>query len=122
MFTFMPSESRKQVPGSWICGAVDAADRTKFEEVRAILLMWLWLFTFARSESPLPKTRNGKEDFNPEKQLCLGDVRIAKVAGKSTALFRLKGIKQDTLGQRAAAQGEGDWVIVASTGDQFDTS
>jgi hypothetical protein len=47
-------------------------------------------------------------------------VRVASVAGKLTAQFRLKGIKQDTLGQRATAQGDGDWVIVASTGDQYD--
>ena len=117
MLTFMPSESRKQVPGSWISGAVDTADRTNFDDVRAVLLMLMLLFTFARSESPLPKTKDGKENFDPEKQLCLSDVRIKLVADKTTAQFRLKGIKQDTLGQRAAAQGEGDWVIVAGTGD-----
>ena len=82
--------------------------------------MLLLLFTFARSESPLPKTKDGKENFDVEKQLCLRDVRISRVEGVSTAQFRLKGIKQDTLGQRAAAKGDGDWVIVAATGDKFD--
>ena len=47
-------------------------------------------------------------------------MRISRVEGVSTAQFHLKGIKQDTLGQRAAARGDGDWVIVAATGDKFD--
>ena len=116
----MPAESRKQVPGSWINGAVDGANRESFSDVRAIFLMLLLLFTFARSESPLAKTKAGKENFDPEKQLCLQDVRILRVEGVSSAQFRLKGIKHDTLGQRAAAKGDGDWVIVAATGDKFD--
>ena len=104
VLTFMPAESRKQVPGSWINGAVDGADRGNFNDVRAVLLMLLLLFTFARSESPLAKTKDGKENFDVEKQLCLRDVRILKVQGMSTAQFRLKGIKQDTLGQLRATE------------------
>jgi hypothetical protein len=120
VLTFMPSESRKEVPGSWVAGAVAAADPLVFEEVRAVLIMLMLLFTFARSESPVPKNLTGPGAFNSEKQLCSCDVRVATVAGKQTVQFRLKGIKQDTLGQRATAQGDGDWVIVGSTGDQYD--
>ena len=99
---------------------MDGESRESFSDVRAIFLMLLLLFTFARSESPLAKTKVGKENFDVEKQLCLRDVRISRVEGVSTAQFRLKGIKQDTLGQRAAVKGDGDWVTVAATGDKFD--
>ena len=119
VLTFMPSESRKEVPGAWIAGAVAHADPTSFRDCRAILLMLLLLFSFARSESPVAKNLTGPDSFDAEKQLCVRDVRVQVVAGKRTGQFRLKGIKQDTLGQRATAQGEGDWVIIGETGDDF---
>lgn len=112
VLTFMPSESRKEVPGSWIAGAVRGADPASMADCRAVLIMLLLVYTFARSESPVPKNRTGPDSFNDEKQLCVKDVRVRTVAGRRTAQWRLKGIKQDTLGQRAAAQGDGDWVIV----------
>ena len=79
---------------------------------------------FARSESPLPTSVNGADAFNADIRsyvFVVCDVQVRQIKGVATAQFFLKGIKQDTLGQRATAQGDGDWVIVARTGDQYDT-
>jgi hypothetical protein len=84
-------------------------------------LMLVLLYTFARSESPLAKANSGEGEFDLEKHLAKQDVQFVVVEKLPSVRFRLKEIKQDPLGQRAAAQGEGDWVVVASTApDAYD--
>jgi hypothetical protein len=77
--------------------------------------MVMLLFTFARSETPLPQAQ---ASFDPDKQLQLKDVVAAATAGAPNtfyARFRLKKIKQDRRMERPEARGNADWVIVGDT-------
>ena len=108
----MPAEPRKEVPFEWILGAAAAVDLTNFREVQAMLLMLMLLFTFSRSETPLPESHTGRNCFDKLKHLQVADVRMIVHEGVKAIGFRLKGIKQDPRMQRPAAQGDGDWVYV----------
>ena len=81
VLTFVPSEPRKEVPGSWIVGAAAHADRSVFWEVQAVLLQLILLYTFSRSETPLAQAYTGDGKFDPLKNLQVRDVKVETVAG-----------------------------------------
>ena len=112
VLTFVPAEPRKEVPGAWILGAAAGVDVSCFWEVQCMVLMLMLLFTFSRSETPLPGAASGENGLDFSKHLLVQDVKLEIVGGKRTVGFRLKAIKQDPRMQRPAAQGEGDWVWV----------
>lgn len=110
--TFVPGEPRKEVPGAWIQGAAAAADTESFHDCRAMCAMLMLLYTFCRSETPLPQSHTGENAMDPAKHLRKCDVRIELVGGRLSVGWRLKAIKQDPRMQRDSAQGDGDWVWV----------
>ena len=110
--TFVPGEPRKEVPGAWVQGAAMVADTDSFQDCRAMCVMLMLLYTFSRSETPLPQSHTGDNAMDPAKHLQKKDVQVATVGGKLSVGWRLKAIKQDPRMQRDSAQGEGDWVWV----------
>ena len=52
-------EPRKPVPLSVIQASLERVDLSSFVEVQAALLIVMLFFTFARSESPCPKSFSG---------------------------------------------------------------
>jgi hypothetical protein len=78
--------------------------------VQAAVLMLMLLFTFARSETPCPKSLDG---FDAEQHLRVCDVAVVSAPWRMRV--RLKRIKQDQRQERPEARGEGDWVVVGDT-------
>jgi hypothetical protein len=100
------------VPLSLIRAALLTVDVDSFEEVQAAVLMLMLLFTFARTETPCPKTVDG---FDEDQHLQVRDV---KPEGPVFRLnVRLKRIKQDQRLERPEAKGEGDWIWIGDTPD-----
>ena len=81
-------------------------DLSSFVEVQAALLIVMLFFTFARSESPCPKSFSGQGSFDPTKHLQVVDVEIRMSGeGKAYLAVRLKSIKQDPRMERPEASG-----------------
>jgi len=77
------------------------------------------LFTFSRSECPLPKTQSS---FTLEENASVADVRVLPWEGRLTVQMRLKTIKQDPRMQRPEASGNDDWLIVGDVEDDSEFS
>ena len=105
-------EPRKAVPLAVLQAALEAVDRSSFEEVQSALLMVMMFFSFARSESPCPKSFSGKGSFDETKHLMVCDVEIRVLNGVAYLAIRLKSIKQDPRMERAEAAGNEDWIII----------
>ena len=82
-------EPRKPVPFAVIQGALENVDLTSFVEVQAALLIVILFFTFARSESPCPKSFTGKGSFDPTKHLQVMDLELRTHEGKAYVAVRL---------------------------------
>ena len=113
--TFVAAEPRLEVPGEWIDQSCRLADTASFEQVQAVLLQLFLLYTFSRSESPLPSSHSGAGAFDPLKNLQVQDVRVTMVGDVRCVEVRLKAIKQDPRMERPAARGDGDWVLMGSS-------
>ena len=109
---WVPSEPRRMVPLSLIEEALKRVDVSSFKEVQAACMMLMLLYTFARSETPCPKTLDG---FDEDQHLMVTDVRFA--AQPFRLLVRLKRIKQDQRIERPEARGDGDWIWIGDTPD-----
>ena len=112
--TWTVNEPRKAVPVSLLRRAIAAVDRSSFEEVQLVVLIILLLFTFSRSECPLPKTQSS---FTLEENASVADVRVLTWEGRLTVQMRLKTIKQDPRMQRPEASGNDDWLVVGDIAD-----
>jgi hypothetical protein len=111
---WVQGEPRRMVPLALIDRALRAVDGNSFEEVQAAVLMVMLLFTFARSETPCPKTLGG---FDPDQHLRVCDV--VPVGNPFRLRIRLKRIKQDQRQERPEARGDGDWVVIGDTPDNL---
>ena len=89
-----------------------------FWEVQTALLIVILFFTFARSESPCPKSFTGEGSFDPNKHLQVFDVEIRSYNGRAFVAVRLKSIKQDPRMERSDAP-EGDWVFIGEAEGPF---
>ena len=103
----VPVEPRKPVPLEWIRGALDLVDTSVLWEVQAAHLMLMLLFTFARSETPLPKAHTGEGAFAADKNLTVADFKVVPAQGELAAHagVRLKAVKQDPRMERASTRG-----------------
>ena len=116
--TWVGSEPRRAVPIAMIRSALALVDRSNFAEVQLALLMLILLFTFARSETPCPKSRAGAESFDELKHLMVEDVHPTSIDGRRALGVRLKAIKQDPRLQRPEALGGfGDWIQIGALPD-----
>ena len=113
-------EPRKPVPLSVIQASLEQVDLSSFVEVQAALLIVMLFFTFARSESPCPKSFSGQGSFDPTKHLQVMDVEI-RMSGEGRAYLavRLKSIKQDPRMERPEASGGEDWIFIGNVEGPF---
>ena len=116
---WVQSEPRKQVPLSLVRDSLQLVNLNSFEEVQAAVLMLMLLFTFARSETPCPKSHSGEGALDPTKHLLVRDVEVRQHAGKPYLGVRLKSIKQDSRMERPEAAGNEDWVMVGNAEGVF---
>ena len=116
---WMQSEPRRRVPISLIKDSLALVNRSVFWEVQAAVLMIMLLLSFARSETPCPKTFTGEGALDYDKHLLVDDVKIKARGGKPYVAMRLKSIKQDNLIERPEAAGNDDWIILGDTDDEF---
>ena len=116
---WVQSEPRKPVPLSLVRESLRAVHEDRFEEVQCAVLMLILLFTFARSETPCPKSHTGEGAFDPTKHLMVCDVQVRSHQGKPYLAVRLKSIKQDTRMERPEAAGNEDWVFIGDAPGVF---
>ena len=111
--TWVPAEPRKEVDLWMVRESLRRVDLNSFVEVQAAHLMLVLLFTFARSETPVPKAYSGEGQFDPGKQMQVQDINVVPGA----LHVRLKGIKQDPRMQRPEAAGNEDWIVIGDIPD-----
>ena len=110
---WVPGEPRRMVPLDLVREALRRADVSSFMEVQAAVLLLMLLFSFARSETPCPKTASG---LDPLQHLLVEDV-IPHSDPSFHVAMRLKRIKQDRRMERPEAQGNEDWLRLGDTDD-----
>lgn len=110
---WVPGEPRRMVPVELLAAALRRVNLTSFQEVQAAVLLLILLFSFARSETPCPKTAGG---LDPLQHLLVEDV-VAHASPSFHVAMRLKRIKQDRRMERPEAQGNEDWVKLGDTLD-----
>ena len=116
---WVQSEPRKRIPLELIKRSLDRVQTQVFWEVQAAVLMLLLLFTFARSETPCPKSFQGEGALDASKHLLVRDVRVKQHYGTPYAAMRLKSIKQDARLERPEAAGGEDWIVVGDAAGKF---
>ena len=116
---WVQSEPRKRVPLDLIKKALQGVQCEIFWEVQAAVLMLLLLFTFARSETPCPKSYTGEGALDASKHLLVKDVCIKQHNGAPYTAMRLKSIKQDARMERPEAAGGEDWIVVGDADGVF---
>ena len=116
---WVQNEPRRGVPLQLIRDSLASVDKSSFVEVQAAVLMLLLLFTFARSETPCPKTHTGEGALDPDKHLLVRDLSVRQHQGRSYLAVRLKSIKQDPRMERPEASGNEDWVYVGDASGEF---
>ena len=116
---WVASEPRKPVPLAVVQAALESVDLTSFAEVQTALLIVILFFTFARSESPCPKSFTGSGSFDPTKHLQVHDVEVRSYEGRPYVAIRLKSIKQDPRVERPEASGNEDWIYIGNVDGPF---
>ena len=117
---WVASEPRKPVPLDVIRMSLEAVDLSSFVEVQAALLIVILFFTFARSESPCPKSFTGAGAFDPTKHLQVRDIEVrTSPEGAAYVAVRLKSIKQDPRIERPEAAGNDDWIYIGNVDGTF---
>jgi hypothetical protein len=115
----VPAEPRKAVPLDWIARALATINPAVFWEVQIGHLMLVLLFTFARSETPLPKSFTGEGALDEETHMLVRDFKIVPAQGElaTHAGVRLKSTKTDQRMERPEAAGNEDWVKIGDVPD-----
>lgn len=116
---WVQGEPRKRVPLELVRDSLKLVDTSVFWEVQTALLMLVLLFTFARSETPCPKTFSGEGGFDPDKHLQVRDMAVRRHNSRSYLAVRLKAIKQDPRMERSTACGNEDWIIIGEAEGDF---
>ena len=117
---WVPKEPRTELPVALLGDALDTADGTDFMDVQLVVLLLILFFSFARSETPLPKNFTGAESFDPLQHLRVCDVQDTQLDDGQWALrVRLKIIKQDSKMERAGAAAGEDWVYIGDAPGVF---
>ena len=119
VLAWVAAEPRRRVPLDLIKASLATVNTGVFWEVQAVVLMLILLFTFARSETPCPKSFNGAGALDETKHLLVEDVDVKRHRGKSYVAVRLKCIKQDGRMERPEAADNEDWIIIGNTNDEF---
>ena len=122
VLTFVPAKPHDRWRVENLEKVLRILDPAKFADVQLAVLLLILFYTFARTETPLSKTRQGRDCFDPEEDLAWGDVRLRRDRSTRQELVtevRFKKVKTDQRMERADARGEGDWRIVGQVDDDL---
>ena len=121
VLTFAPAEPHTRCPVEVLERVLLSLDVNCFEDVQLGFLLVLLLFTFHRSESPLAKSAEGLEGFDPGENFCVADFlmeRCAATFNRFVAKVRQRRTKVDRLQERPEARGSGDWAEIGDVDDE----
>ena len=112
VLTFVPSVPRRPIPLEVLRQTLERIRLDIFAEVQMAFLIVVLLFTFSRSETPLPDAMTGENGFDPEYHWQVHDlvvVSLQALSGAASALLRArtKKTKTDSLLRRPQARGDG---------------
>jgi hypothetical protein len=121
VLTHVASEPRKAIPIKLLRAAIGAVNHHIFWEVQCVHLILVLLFTFARSETPLPKAYTGEDSFDPLKNLEVDDLRVVAATPRLYAHLevRMKAQKADPRMERPEAAGNNDWILIGEAEDEL---
>ena len=120
VLTFVPAKPHDRWTVENLEKVLVILDPTKFEDIQLAVLLLLLFYTFARSETPLSKTRGGRDCFDPKEDLTWSDVRLRRDRStqyRQIVEVRFKKVKTDQRMERAEARGDGDWRPVGAVDD-----
>ena len=92
-------ESHEMVPFRLFTKTLCSLDRSSFEDLGLGVMLLMMYFTMGRTETPVPKTRQGEESFDPEQHFRRCDVRLSEGRYIEWGFGK---IKQDRRAKRAA--------------------
>ena len=120
VLTFVPSKPHDRWKVENLEKVLRHLDPAKFADVQLAVLLLILFYTFARSETPLSKTREGRDCYDPEEDLAWADVRLRRDSStrfEQVTEVRFKKVKTDQRMEREEARGEGDWRVVGAVDD-----
>ena len=119
VLTFQQGKPHDRFPVELLAKMLKVVDRTVFAEVQSAFLWLLLLYTFSRSESPLPKNASGRESWSVAEHIAWGDVKLVRdrATGRRMLKVRFKKTKTDPRVERSEAAGDGDWAVVGGVED-----
>jgi hypothetical protein len=106
---YTPSEETEMVPFLLLTRSLLQVNRSDFVEVRTACAILMLFFTMSRSEYPVPKTHQGKHDFDPDQHCRMRDVRTCN----GYVEWAFGKIKQDQLKKRVRG-GKREWKPVGN--------
>ena len=122
VLTFVPAQPHDAIPIEILERILVNLDKTKFADAQLGFLISYMLFTFNRSETPLPKAKTGPEAFDPETCFNAEDFRVERNATtkwKHLCKARQRKTKTDARMERPEARGAGDWAHIGDVPDEF---
>ena len=119
VLTFKQGKPHDRFPIGLLHKMLKAIDKSSFAEVQLGFLLLLLLFTFSRSESPLSKSKEGRECWDIAEHFAWCDIRLVRdrTTGKRVMQVRFKKTKPDQRVERPEAAGDGDWAVVGGVDD-----
>ena len=94
-------EPHEMVPFQLFVRTLRTLDLSSHKDVLLGLILVFMYHTMSRSETPVPKTRHGSHNFDPEQHIRCRDVRTQEVSGKTFVEWGFGHIKQDARSKRA---------------------
>ena len=119
VLAWVVNEPRKRFPKERLKRMLEDSHHDDTQDVTLDFLALLLIFTYSRTENPLPKTYRGRECYDPEVHWNLGDILLDNVDGIRDLWVRFRAIKQDLRCERPEAQGSGDWVWITDLPDSI---
>ena len=113
ILAWVPHEPRKRFPTERVKKILDTSTPNDTQDITMDFLMLLLLFTYARTESPLPKSYTGRDCYDAMVHWNMQDAVLAIVDGVKGIWIRFRAIKQDPRCERPEAQRGGDWAWIA---------
>ena len=119
VLTFQPGKPHDRFPVELVTKLLRMVDRAVFGEVQSGFFWLLCLYTFSRTESPLPKSLSGRESWSVAEHMAWGDVKLVRdgLTGRRYLKVRFKKTKTDQRVERPEAAGDGDWAVVGGVED-----
>ena len=106
-------EPHEMVPFTVLIRTLRHLNLQVHDDVLLGLILVFMFHTMSRSETPVPKTRNGQHDFDGQQHIRCKDVRITTVGDQSFVEWGFGNIKQDKRSKRAQRDPDGrEWKPV----------